>query len=416
MIQKGKIVKSDSGRRIRVDSLIRAGGQGEAYAATEVNSGQKGVLKVFHDRFNNADTRKRIRFIIDQDLKTACPVIEPPVDILDTKKIVGHYTPYVGEHSLEEYLSNPSFAFKEAIQLAITLVHAMSVMHHRNLAHGDLQAENLRISIVGLVFYLYLIDLDNYNAPGMPAPPCVGHNLYMAPELRAALAKGQPAIPTIATDLYSLGVLMHEVILLCHPAQGNDDNDADFQKAMCSGKWSMDPASANQPSGRLGGYPTTVLNANLARLFRAAVSLDPTKRPSSDLWEAELGKAFNAVYYCPNPGCGGPCVIDVSKVVCPLCGTPFPHLTLQINGHGGSIPLTNGATVIGRAELGGSMKVSGRHAVFRRIGPETWIESVGSNGTFRWNGSGWSRFPDKEPRLVQSGDLLRLGDVVGQLV
>lgn len=413
MIRKGKIVKSDSGRRIRVDGVIKAGGQGQAYWATEVNSGQKGVLKVFHDRFNNADTRKRIRFIMSQNLKTACPVIEPPVDILDTKKTVGHYTPYVGERSLEEYLSNPSFTFNEGIQLAITLAHAVIEMHHRRIAHGDLQAENLRISKGGSVFQLHIIDLDNYNAPGMPAPPCVGHNLYMAPELRAALAKGQPAIPTVETDLYSLGVLMHEIILLCHPSAGNDDNEADFQKAMCSGKWLLDPAVVDRPGGGIGGYPTTVLNADLARLFRSAMSVDPAKRPSSDMWEAELAKAFNAIYCCPK--CGGPCVIDMSKVACSLCGTPFPHLTLQTNGYGHAVPLVNGSMVIGRTDLGGSQKISARHAIFRRVGPETWLESTGSNGTYRWNGSKWVRLPERKSLLVQAGDRLRLGDVEVQL-
>jgi pSer/pThr/pTyr-binding forkhead associated (FHA) protein len=57
------------------------------------------------------------------------------------------------------------------------------------------------------------------------------------------------------------------------------------------------------------------------------------------------------------------------------------------------------------------MKASGRHAIFRRIGPETWIESQGSNGTYRWTGSGWARLPDRKRLLVQSGDRLRLGDV-----
>lgn len=415
MIQIGKIVKSDSGRRIRVDLLIKAGGQGVAYLATEVNSHQKGVLKIFHDRFNNADTRKRIRFIMGQNLKTACSVIEPPVDILDTKKTLGHYTPYVGEHSLEEYLSNPSYTFSEGIQLAIALAHAVVEMHHRRIAHGDLQSENLRISKVGLVFKLHVIDLDNFNAPGMPAPPCVGQNLYMAPELRVALAKRHPAIPTEATDLYSLGVIMHEIILLCHPSQGNDDNEADFQRAMCSGKWLLDPAAANRTKGNLGGYPSTVLNADLARLFRSAVSIDPRKRPSSDMWESELGKAFNALYCCPF--CGGPCVIDVSKTVCPydFCRKPFPHLTLRINGCGRSILLANGATVIGRNELAGSQKVSARHAIFRRIGPETWLESIGSNGTYRRNGGKWIRLPDRKSLLVQAGDHLRLADVEIQL-
>jgi pSer/pThr/pTyr-binding forkhead associated (FHA) protein len=108
-------------------------------------------------------------------------------------------------------------------------------------------------------------------------------------------------------------------------------------------------------------------------------------------------------------------VIDISKISCPLCSSPYPHITLRISGNGHTFPLTQGATVVGRAELGGSLKVSARHAVFRRLGPETWIESTGSNGTYRWNGSGWAKLPDKKPLLVQNGDLLRLGDVEVQL-
>ena len=415
MIQKGKIVKTDSGRRIRVDGLIKAGGQGEAFWATEVNSGQKGVLKVFHKRFANADTLKRIRFLVDQDLQAACPVLCAPTDVLNTRDMVGHYTPLVDGQSLEKLLGSPSFDFVEALKLALTLAHANSVMHCRKIAHGDLHPENLIIiARVGSVFELYMIDFDNFNAPGMPDPPCVGHNLYMAPELRAALAKGFPAIPTVETDLFSLGVLIHEIVLLRHVSAGKDGNEADFQKAMCSGRWIQDPAITDRPTGNLGGYPAEVLNADLARLFRAAMSLDPSKRPPSDVWEVELGKAFNTVNRCPK--CGGPCVIDVSKISCPLCGSPFPHLTLQAIGSGIVIPLVNGATVVGRAELGNSMKVSVRHAIFRRNGPDTWIESIGSNGTYRWNDAGWSRLPDKEPRLVQSGDRLRLGDVEFHLV
>jgi len=380
---------------------------------TEISSGLKGVLKVFHKRFVNGDTLKRLHFLVDQALQSACPVILGPIDVLNKQGLVGHYTLLADGHSLEEFLGNPNSTFIEQMQLAITLAHAISVMHNRKIAHGDLHAENLIINRIGSVFQLHVIDLDNFNAPGAPSPPCIGHNLYMAPELRVALSKGQPAIPTIVTDLYSLGVLMHEIILLCHPSNGNDDTEAAFQKAMCSGKWLMDPAAADRPGGSLGGYPTTVLNADLARLFRSAVSIDPKKRPSSDLWETELGKAFNVIYCCPK--CGAPCVIDVSKVACPLCSVPFPHLTLRINGHGSAISLIKGSMVIGRAELEGSQRVSIRHAVFRRIGPETWLESTGSNGTYRLDGSKWVRLPDRKPMLVQAGDRLRLGDVEAQL-
>jgi DNA-binding helix-hairpin-helix protein with protein kinase domain len=267
----------------------------------------------------------------------------------------------------------------------------------------------LFVNRVGSALHLYVIDLDNFNAPAVPLPPMVGQNLYLAPELRKALANREAAIPNIYTDRFSIALLLHEILLLRHVAAGADGNEADFQKAMCSGRWLQDPAAADRPSGNLGGYPAEVLNADLARLFRSALSLDPANRPSPGAWKSALGKAFNSLYCCPY--CGGPCIVDMSKVVCPLCGRPFPHLTVRIVTTGQVFSLAHGTMVVGRAELGGSMKVSQRHAVFHRIGPETWLESHGRNGTYRWNGSGWSRLPDKKPLLVQSADRLRFGDV-----
>ncbi len=425
MTRKGKIIKSDSGHCIRIEEpLIKqtwdatqakwvdvpgVGGQACAYWATEMNTGQKGVAKIFKKEFANADTIKRTRFLVDQDLHTACPILLAPIEVLHKGDMVGHYTPFADGMSLENHLLKPDSTFIEHMQLAIALSHATSVLHARNIAHGDLQTENLIVNHVGSVLELRVIDLDNFSAPGLPPPPCVGHNLYMSPELRAALDNHQPAVPTIRSELFSLAVLMHEIVLLRHLVAGSDSTDESFRKAMCSGRWLQDPAAADRPTGDLGGYPVEVLNADLARLFRAAVSLQPSDRPSADEWETELHKAFQSVYCCP--ACGGPCIVDASKVVCPLCKRPFPYLTLRILANHSTIPLNRGATLVGRADLCGSPKASVRHAIFRRVGPELWIESLGSNGTYRWNGRGWTKFPDGKPLLVQNGDRLRLGDV-----
>lgn len=409
MIRNGKVLKSDSGHRIRVGGLLKPGGQGEAYSATEIDSGQNVVLKTFHQQFANGDTLKRLRFLAKQDLSTACPVLCSPIDVMSQGGMVGHYSPLAPGRPLEEYLANPNSSFLEGLQLAIALTHALEVMHTRQIAHGDLHADNLIVNQTGSVFELSLIDFDNFNAPGVPIPPMLGQNLYLAPELREAIGNRQAAVPNIYTDRFALGVLMHEIILLRHVAAGADGNEADFQKAMCAGRWIQDPAAADRPAGDLGGYPVEVINADLARLFRLALSLDPASRPSPGTWKSELLKALNSVYCCPK--CGGPCIVDMSKVKCPLCGQPFPHLTMKIVATGHILSLVSGTIVIGRMELGGSMKVSERHAVFHRIGPETWLESHGRNGTYRWNGSGWPRLPDMKPLLVQSGDRLKFGDV-----
>jgi serine/threonine protein kinase len=412
MIAKGKIIKSGSGRRLRVDRFIKVGGQGEAYMTTEMNTGEKGVLKVFHDRFAGDDTMKRLRFLVGQDLASACPALRPPIEILDSRNLLGHYAPLAPGQSLEEFFMNPNITFLEGLQLALSLAHAVGEMHRRQLAHGDLRADNLLVNRVGTVLQLFVIDLDNFNAPTVPPPPMLGDNLYLAPEMRDALAHSRPAVPDLYSDRFALGVLMHEIILLRHVAAGADATEADFEKAMCSGRWIHDPAAPDKPAGNPGGYPVEVLNADLARLFRSALSLNPTERPSPDLWEGELVKAINSVYCCP--ACGGPCVVDVSKNVCPLCRRPFPHLMLR-TADGRTVSLERGSVSVGRNDLGGSMKVSALHAIFRRVGPETWIESLGSNGTCRWTGTTWVRLQNQKPILVQQGDWLMFGDVQGQL-
>jgi serine/threonine protein kinase len=412
MIAKGRIVKLDSGRRLRVDGFIKAGGQGEAYRTTEMSTGEKGVIKLFHKRFANGDTLKRLCFLLGQNLTSACPVIRAPTDVINKRHMMGHYAPLAAGRPLEEFLANPESTFLEGLQMATALARAIGVMHARQMAHGDLRADNLLVNRAGTVLQLSLIDLDNYNAPTVPPPPMVGDSLYLSPELRDALAASRPAVPDLYTDRFALGVLMHEIILLRHVAAGSDGNEADFRQAMCSGRWIQDPAAFDRPSGSPGGYPAEVLNADLARLFRSALSLTPGERPSPDVWEKNLGKALNSVYCCP--ACGGPCVVDVSKSVCPLCKRPFPHLVLK-TVDGRSIPLERGSIGIGRNDLGGSMKVSVLHAIFRRVGPETSIESLGSNGTYRWTGTVWVRLPEQKPILVQQGDWLQFGDVRAQL-
>lgn len=414
MMAKGQVLKTDSGRTIRVERLLKGGGQGDAYLVEEP-SGKKGVVKVFHGRFANRDTVKRLRFLVDQDLDSDCPVLVSPIDLLSKRGVIGHVAHFAEGEALEEFLAAPSATFSQQMQLAIALAQAVRVLHSRKIAHGDLHAENLMMKPIGTILSLHLIDLDNFNAPGMPSPPCAGHNLYMAPELRSAIARKRPTIPTIESDLYSLGVLMHEIILLCHPSQGNDGSEADFVKAMCSGKWLMDPAGSRGAREQCGGYPPAILNVDLARLFRSSVSLTPESRPSAERWVSELVKAVKAIYCCPNSACRGPCIIDSSKTRCPLCGEPFPPLRLCIERGAKEIVLAAGATCIGRDDLGGSPRVSQRHAIFRRIGPETWIECLGRNGTYRWTGSGWIELPAGKLLLAQAGDRLRLADVEVEL-
>ena len=111
-----------------------------------------------------------------------------------------------------------------------------------------------------------------------------------------------------------------------------------------------------------------------------------------------------------DPRCQGPSFIDPGKTHCPICGQPFPTYKLVFPSRHKVILCDSAAVAIGRADLQ-SPKVSSHHAVVRKLGQETCLQSFGSNGTFRWNGSQWK--PLEAQAILQNGDRLRFADVEG---
>lgn len=408
-----KIIKLDSGRRTRLIRSLKVGGQGEAFESEIAHSGEKGVVKVFHPTFATADTAVRVRFLCGEQLLDASPVLCGPTDSITSGGIIGHFTPWVDGQPLEELLARPCWTLRGALLAALAFVHGLAVLEERSIAHGDIHAENILMHPDGSVVRLFLIDFDNFNAPGQPQPPMAGANLYLAPELRKSSTAGRPSLPDRQSDRFALGTALHELILGKHPAAGADGTPEEFERAVCTGRWHHDPAIRDRRAADPGGYPPAILNPGLARLFRRAFSLNRDERPAPAEWKVELELARNAVDQCG--ACSGQFLVDPSKTRCPICRKSFPIPRIKIKTSGRMLPLEAAATVIGRSDLRGSEKVSARHAVFRRLGPDLLVESHGSNGTYRWDGSNWVRLPEKNPVLLQIGDRLRLADAEVQI-
>jgi serine/threonine protein kinase len=405
----GIIIKSITKKKYKTTRFIGMGGQGEAKECVRLDTQEPYVVKTYHDQFVNQATSIRIRWLAQQKLGLLCPVLKSPDDVFENinARQLGHFTPFVKGESLEEFLQKPAHPLIDNLTIAVGFVHAIAVLHSRAIAHGDLQSNNIIINIINknnkLVFEVYIIDFDNFSAPGLPQPPCSGHELYMSPGSRNG------GVPSIQSDLFCLTIIVHELILLKHPVAGFDSEQKQFEDVMTGGIWQQDPALIRAQQKTAGGYPVEILNADIMRLFRHGLSRDRAERPSARQWEQTLTQILNEVFICPN--CNGPTLIDASKTICPFCHNPYPYLTLNIQGK--LTPLTNGATKLGRNEMSGSSRISLIHAIVRRIGPEYWIEDVSLNGTYRWNGTGWLRLPKNKPVLLQKGNRLLFADVEG---
>jgi serine/threonine protein kinase len=409
MLDHGSTHKTTSGRKVRVGDFLRAGGQGEAYRAQLCNTGEDGVLKIFRDEFNTPQTRRRLDYLIGLKLPSLSAAIQAPTEII-AGKYLGHYAPFATGASLDQELQRSPMGLIPAIQLGLALSHAISVMHGLRLAHGDLHSENLLVEkTAGEVYRLRIIDLDNFSAPGIPPPNMLGQSLYMAPKQRRALTSGIPSVPDIYSDRFSLGVLMHEILLLKHPAAGFDGDAASFEKTMCRGQWCHDPAMRDLSSPDVGGYPSEILDSDLTRLFRRAFSLQEDERPTAEEWKQSLLWAMNHSYACPH--CGGQFICSSSRTRCLYCSKSFPTLTIMPFSGGVEFPILSAALDVGRSFLNDDT-VSVHHAIFRKLGPDTYIESVGRNGTYRNSGGVWIRIPDHHLFQIKKGDQLRLGNCI----
>jgi len=396
-----------SGDKVSLGRPIAAGGQGKTIEAILSRGNVRGVVKLFKRTFHTSSTRRRIQFLIDAKLSQSCSAISAPTHLIASNGDLGHFTPFASGISLEKKLQSGDVTLIQGIQLALAMARATEVLHDQYIFHGDLHSENVLVeSGEDNVVIPHLIDLDNFGAPGQPPPDMIGQNLYLAPEQRIAVSNGEQATPDIYTDRFSLGVLIHEMLLLKHPATGADDDESSFQQAMSEGRWLHDPGNGGSMLDSLGGYPSGIVGPDLSRLFRRSMSLERDSRPTPSEWKTSLQSVLNNVYICPY--CNGSFIADPHSFNCSHCKKPFPLLQLQ-TPNGRRIILDRAAVGIGRDNLEGDLTVSARHAIFRRRGPVTFVETRGRNGTYRWDGTKWVHLPDNSWVVVQDGDRLRLG-------
>jgi serine/threonine protein kinase len=406
VLRIGDQVRTHRGRSIRIERSIAVGGQAELYRATELASGRPCALKLFHPHYQGSETERRVRFLVERELGRLSPLLLAPEDWFRSAQGLGHVAPWAPGIPLERYLETPE-PFLQGIQLALALACAVDILHGQGICHGDISASNAFVEVTpGGTLQLRLIDLDNFVTRGVPRSPCLGQILYLSPELRGSAGHG----PDTPSELFALATLIHEAILLRHPG-GAGDSPEEFFRRMTSGQWNEDPQLVSPSAPRAGGYSVLVLNAPIMGLFRRSFLLVPEARPTAREWVEALKQALLDIHECPRPGCGYPVLVDCTKRACPGCAQPYPLLVLEAPTAAFTRVIDQGCLRIGRQELGGAPTVSQLHAVLRRVGPQTYLESLGQNHSYRLAAGRWIRLPEQRPVLLQAGDHLRFAEV-----
>ena len=157
---------------------------------------------------------------------------------------------------------------------AKVLTAAVAALHESHVVHADLKPANVYLvedRTIGSGYQLKLIDMDfsllsDRKAPWHGYQGYVGSDNYRSPE---HLTRG--AIPVMASDVFTCGLMLYELLAGEHPYWRDDQ--AEYAALVRS--------YAAKPPALLGTLPSPALNAEVSAALHRCLSPDPAARPTA---------------------------------------------------------------------------------------------------------------------------------------
>ncbi|MCM0678356.1 protein kinase [Micromonospora phytophila] len=253
-------------RRYRLIDQIGAGGMSVIWRARDEVLDRVVALKVLAPSLA-ADAR--FRDMVREEARAAAQLVHPHVtsvhDYGETVAPDGSITSFVvmellaGEE-LEFRLTEGPLPWADAVEVGAQVADALAAAHRLGIVHRDITPANVMMTSAGAK----VLDFGIATRIGAPDEDedggTFGTPAYVAPER----LDGAPAQP--ATDVYSLGVLLHEALTgrVPYPA----DTWEQLSAALAEG---TPPSLADVP-----GLPPTV-----ARICLRCLARDPAERPTA---------------------------------------------------------------------------------------------------------------------------------------
>jgi len=210
--------------RYEIRSLIGAGGMGEVYLAHDVQLQRPVALKVLAEGVrNDEDLRKRLEF----EARAASALNHPNILTVYDIGSIGEdrfiATEYVDGVTLRQRM-NRETPLDEILSIAIQVTSALAAAEAAGLVHRDIKPDNIMLRRDG---YVKLLDFGLARTVTEAVPdakktdPFIvrGTVFYMSPEqLRGKSLDSR-------SDLWSVGVVMYELISGRLPFQGDSSSD-----------------------------------------------------------------------------------------------------------------------------------------------------------------------------------------------
>ena len=211
--------------RYEILSVVGMGGMAVVYQAYDLELKRDVAVKVLRDDVSmDAESRKQFRTEYQAVEKLNHPNIRAVYDVVvsgDTEYIVMEYVDGI---NLKQYMKKQGIlSWQEVLHFSTQMARALSHAHHRGIIHMDIKPQNIMLPKDGTVkiadFGIAQMDEDGAGS----SDEAVGSIHYISPEQ----ARGETV--DARSDIYSLGVVMYEMLTGTLPFHGKTVEEVAMQ-------------------------------------------------------------------------------------------------------------------------------------------------------------------------------------------
>ncbi len=193
---------------------LSRGGQGIVYQAIQAHTKRLVAIKVLR---GGAGASKSARLRFEREVELVARLQHPNIISIFHSGVTGddrqfYVMDYVRGVPLQRYVQEKQQTLEDALRLFATVCDAVQLAHRHGIIHRDLKPSNILVDLDGKP---HVLDFGLAKWVATPVETAisltddvVGTLPYMSPEQAA----GGPGALDVRTDVYSLGVLLYELL------------------------------------------------------------------------------------------------------------------------------------------------------------------------------------------------------------
>ncbi len=208
----------DSFHGYEIREVAGRGGMGVVYRAMQIATNREVAIKVMYEG-PLASSQHHARF--EREARILAQLKHPNiVTVHDTGSSGGRFylvMDYIGGQALDAYMADRKPSIRETLELYAKICEAVAAAHLRGVIHRDLKPSNIRIAPDGephlLDFGLATVtSQDGDSIVSSCTMTMTGQFVGSLPWASPEQARGTPGAIDLRTDVYSLGVILYQLL------------------------------------------------------------------------------------------------------------------------------------------------------------------------------------------------------------